>query len=313
MKIFAHNFNPQSNSGPNKFTRQLFSTMQKDLGVSYTINQQDADVEFCLIQQVVHKVKPMVLRLDGIWFNSEQNYKEQNKIIEFSYSNADAVVFQSNFNKKLTEAWFGSHKNSHVIHNSADMKQIERANAAFWNNIFGKETEVWSCASSWRPHKRLSENIRYFMEFAPKNAILAVAGKGAASERLNHRFNQRIKFLDELDYMSLLSLYKRSSTFVHLAYLDHCPNVVVDAQATGCRIICSSTGGTHEVVDNGIMILEDEWDFKPCTLYKPPQLDFSKIQEIAVHRDFRDKKTNKKVSRFAKCVNAYYDIMKGII
>ena len=82
MKIFAHNFNPRSNSGPNKFTRQLFNQMQKEHGVSYTINQQEADVEFCLIQQVVHKVKPMVLRLDGIWFNSEQNYKEQNKLID---------------------------------------------------------------------------------------------------------------------------------------------------------------------------------------------------------------------------------------
>ena len=43
------------------------------------------------------------------------------------------------------------------------------------NNTFGKDTEVWSCASSWRPHKRLNENIRYFLEFAPKNSILAVA------------------------------------------------------------------------------------------------------------------------------------------
>ena len=86
MKIFAHNFNPQSNSGPNKFTRQLFKQMQKDYDVICTNNQQDADVEFCLIQQVRHKVKPMVLRLDGIWFNSEQNYKEQNKLIETGMS-----------------------------------------------------------------------------------------------------------------------------------------------------------------------------------------------------------------------------------
>jgi glycosyltransferase involved in cell wall biosynthesis len=303
MKIFAHNFNPQSNSGPNKFTRQLFNTMQKDLGVSYTINQQDADVEFCLIQQVVHKVKPMVLRLDGIWFNSEQNYKEQNKTIEFSYRNADAVVFQSNFNKKLTEAWFGPHKNSHVIHNSADMKQIERANPAFWNNIFGKETEVWSCASSWRPHKRLNENIRYFLEFAPKNAMLAVAGKGSASERLNYRLNERIKFLDELDYMSLLSLYKRSSTFIHLAYLDHCPNVVVDAQAANCRIICSSSGGTVEIVEKGTVVIENEWDFKPCELYNPPKLKFDHFKHMSMSKN----------RNIVKCSKKYYDILKEII
>ena len=285
MKIFAHNFNPSSNSGPNKFTRQLFRQMEAEYGVNYTINQQEADVEFCLIQQVAHKVKPMVLRLDGIWFNSEQNYKEQNKLLEFSYKNADAVIFQSEFNKKLTEAWFGKHKRPHVIHNAADFKQIKRANAAFWNNTFGKDTEVWSCASSWRPHKRLNENIRYFLEFAPKDAMLAVAGKNAASEMLNHRFNKRIKFLHELDYISLLSLYKRSSTFIHLAYLDHCPNVVVDAQAAGCRIVCSSTGGTSEIVENGTIVIEDEWDFKPCKLYKPPGLSFKHFKHFTMSKN----------------------------
>ena len=303
MKIFAHNFNPESNSGPNKFTRQLFKNMQKEHDVSYTNNQQEADVEFCLIQQVTHKVKPMVLRLDGIWFNSEQNYKEQNRIIEFSYNNANAVIFQSEFNKKLTESWFGKHKNSYVIHNAADMKQIERANPAFWNNTFGKDTEVWSCASSWRPHKRLNENIRYFLEFAPKDAILAVAGKGSASERLNYRSNNRIKFLDELDYMSLLSLYKRSSTFVHLAYLDHCPNVVVDAQAADCRIICSSTGGTSEIIEKGTIVLESEWDFKPCKLYQPPALKFNSFNHFSMSKN-RD---------IVKCAKKYCGIFKSII
>ena len=302
MKIFAHNFNPQSNSGPNKFTRQLFNQMQKEYGVSYTSNQQEADVEFCLIQQVVHKVKPMVLRLDGIWFNSEQNYKEQNKLIEFSYRNADAVIFQSNFNKKLTESWFGEHKNPYIIHNAADFKQIERANAAFWNNTFGKDTEVWSCAASWRPHKRLNENIKYFLEFAPPNAILAVAGKGAATERLNHLNNKRIKFLDELDYMSLLSLYKRSSTFIHLAYLDHCPNVVVDAQACGCRVICSSSGGTSEIVENGTIVVEEDWDFKPCKLYSPPKINFNSFKHCSMTKN----------RNIVNCTKKYYDIIKGI-
>ena len=303
MKIYTHNFNPSSNSGPNKFTRQLLNQMKKDYEVSFTSNQQEADVEFCLIEQVTHKVKPMVLRLDGIWFNSEQNYKEQNKLIEFSYKNADAVVFQSDFNKNLTESWFGKHRKSYVIHNAADLEKIDRANAAFWNITFGKWTEVWSCASSWRPHKRLDENIRYFLEFAPPGAMLAVAGKGASSEKLKYRSNHRIKFLDELDYMSLLSLYKRSSTFIHLAYLDHCPNVVVDAQAAGCRIICASSGGTAEIIEKGTIVLESEWDFKPCKLYQPPTLEFKNFKHFSVSKN----------RSIVKCAKKYYDILKEVI
>ena len=102
MKVFTHNFNPQSNSGPNKFTRQLFRKLISEKGFKIT-SQEDCEVEFCLIQQTAHKKKPMVLRLDGIYFNSEQDFKSQNAPIKFSYDNADAVVFQSEFNKKLTE------------------------------------------------------------------------------------------------------------------------------------------------------------------------------------------------------------------
>ena len=103
MKVFPHNFNPSSNSGPNKFTRDLFSSLISYRGFEIT-NQDQADVEFCLIQQAVQKKKPMVLRLDGIYFNSEQDYENQNAPIKASYENADAVIFQSNFNKALISA-----------------------------------------------------------------------------------------------------------------------------------------------------------------------------------------------------------------
>jgi len=303
VKVFTHSFDSSSNSGPNKFTRTLFnSLLEKDL-ISIEADQKEADVEFCLIQQQYHKIKPMVLRLDGIWFNSDQNYKQQNAPIRYSYENADAVIFQSKFNKKLTETWFGQHNNSHIIHNAADIKLISSANSHFWDRKFGKDTEVWSCASNWRPHKRLKDNIRYFLDFAPKDAVLAIAGglhMDEAKEIL--RIDNRIFLMGDLDYMSLLSLYKKSSTFVHLSYLDHCPNVVVDAQASGCKIICSSTGGTKEIVKKGIIVLEKEWDYKPCDLYNPPQMDFSISEEL-------NRKSN---NSFKDCVERYYQIMNEV-
>ena len=64
----------------------------------------------------------------------------------------------------------------------------------------------------------------------------------------------RIIIMGEMNYNQLIALYKSSTTFVHLSYMDHCPNVVVDAQAAGCDIICSSTGGTSEIVNNGKII-----------------------------------------------------------
>tara|TARA_R110001592_G_scaffold175969_3_gene415376 strand:- start:9087 stop:10046 length:960 start_codon:yes stop_codon:yes gene_type:complete len=318
IKVYTHNFNPQSDSGPNKFTRTLLSRLIGEKKISITNNADDADVEFCVIQQQSVMVKPMVLRLDGIYFNSVQDFDQQNAPIKFAYDNASAVIFQSNFNKKLTESWFGPHKNGHVIHNAADLQIINHPDVLKLSKQIAwpwpEDKEVWSCAASWRPHKRLKDNVRYFLEHAPDNAVFAIAGElGGDKPEYYTGLDARIHYLGKLNYPQLICLYHRSTTFIHLAYLDHCPNVVVDAQAAGCRIICSSTGGTHEVVDGGIVILEDEWDFKPCELYNPPQMDFSKTKEIAIHRDLKDKETNKSVTHFVKCVSAYYDIMKGLL
>jgi hypothetical protein len=63
-----------------------------------------------------------------------------------------------------------------------------------------------------------------------------------------------------------------------LALLDHCPNVVVEARASGCKIVCSSAGGTKEIAGPDSIVVGDvDWDWKPFELYKPPPLDFSRI------------------------------------
>ncbi len=305
MKVFCHNFNPTSDSGPNKFTRQLFSNM-KNLGVTNVSDQKDCDVEFALIHLEREKQKPTILRLDGIYFNSDQNYYQQNLPIQYSYESADHVVFQSEFNKSLTEAWFGPHKNSSVIHNAPDIDFIDSVSTKKMDEAFDLSTEIWSCASSWRPHKRLKDNLDYFYKKAPSTSIMIVAGSNAdigCLKKYNELTNGRVYYLGNLNYYDLVALYKRSSTFVHLAYLDHCPNVVVDAQASSCQIICSSTGGTNEIVSEGIIIQEDEWDFSPIKLYEPPAMNFD---------DYLIKK-QKDESSIEKSAAMYFEKMASII
>lgn len=307
MRVFCHNFNYESNSGPNKFTRQMLRCLAKDKKITLSKNQDDSDVEFSLIQMMCEKKKPMILRLDGIYFNSEQDYENQNLPIKYAYDQSDAVVFQSNFNKKLTEKWFGVHSNSSVIHNGADLDFINSVHNDRFDTSIDRSTEVWSCASSWRPHKRLGENLRYFHEKSPKNSIMIVAGNNACIKTLreyNEITNGRVYYLGELDYYHLISLYKRSSTFVHLSYLDHCPNVVVDAQASGCKIICSSTGGTKEIVKNGEIISEKEWDFSPTKLYDPPSMDFS---------NYWIKSSEEDLHSIQNASDMYFEKMRSII
>jgi len=274
LKIRLENVNFNSNSGPNCFGKKL----QKYLRLSgHEVCWEKYDSILCFIEASRDfPTKKLFQRLDGIYFNTDFDYNSQNKNILKTYKRADGVIFQSAFNKQLTETYFGKHKNSTIIHNGADVELIKNIEP-IQNSVLNKYDNVWSCAASWRPHKRLKDNIRYFLEHKGGNDCLVVAGKPDY-----HIKDPNIFYVGELNYEKLLSLYRRSKYFIHLAWLDHCPNVVVDARASGCQIICSSAGGTREIAGlDSTIIMEDEWDFKPTKLYNPPEMDFKrKIKNI---------------------------------
>ena len=267
MNIFLDNVDLKSRSGPNHFAKKLKKYMERQ-GDTFTFAEVfDAQISFI---QISNKVAPVYQRLDGIYFNSEQDFERMNGPIKQTYAESKGVIFQSEFNKELTFKYFGKHNNYKVIHNGADLEYIDTV-GPLETSAIDKYEKVWCCASSWRPHKRLNENIKYFLEHSSEKECLVVAGN--VTEKTPH---SRIYYTGDLNIMTLTSLYKRSDYFLHLAYLDHCPNVVVDAAACGCHVICSSSGGTKEVAQNATVIQEEVWDFKPTLLYKPPEMDFTK-------------------------------------
>ena len=296
MNIHLENVTPTSNSGPNSFGRKLVKYMGQ-AGHSFD-PEQEGDIVLAFIQSAKrqHSV-PLIQRLDGIYFNTTQNYRVQNYLIEETYKKASGVVFQSNFNRDLTFKFFGPHDNYTIIHNGADIEDIEQAGII---SSLDKFSEMWCCASSWRPHKRLDDNIGYFLEQAPGDACFVVAGN--VQNRIN---DPRVFYIGEIDQEKLYSLYKSSTHFVHLAWLDHCPNVVVDARAAGCRIICSSAGGTKEIAGpDAIVIEEDEWNHEPVDLYQPPTLDFSRKVNNEWNIDYNMVGVAKKYEQFMESVSA---------
>jgi len=268
MKIFLENINMQSSSGPNSFAKKLMPHLNKN-GNEF-VEANSADVSLCFIESPQEISCPRVLRLDGIYFNTSQDYTSLNKSIRKTYDNSAGIVFQSEFNRELITRYFGEHENTTVIHNGADEETISNI-PALPNK---KHNNIWSCAASWRPHKRLNENIRYFLEHKSEGDILIVAGNVSPADMMK---DSSVAYMGQLSQDQLYSLYKVSTNFLHLAWLDHCPNVVVDARAAGCHIICSTAGGTREIAGlNSTLIEEPEWDFKPTELYNPPSMDFSK-------------------------------------
>ena len=88
--------------------------------------------------------------------------------------------------------------------------------------------------------------------------------------------SENVYYVGNLSWKEMISVMKISDNFIHTAWLDHCPNVVVDAKASGCKLYCSSAGGTKELASIGDVIFnEKEWDFSPTDLYSPPKIDYS--------------------------------------
>lgn len=274
MRVWFDNVDFSSRSGPNSFGHRLAVGLSK-LGHIVVGAHERPDVQLAFINATRTGDTPIVQRLDGVWFNSAQDWRAQNAPIMMTYDVASRVIVQSEFDKRLVEAFFGPRDNIIVIHNGADIEYIQSLDPLCVPTLEGVD-RVWSCASSWRPHKRLAENIRYFKEHAGPKDVLVIAGANPDVAIAD----PRIFYTGDLDKETLLRLYRSTDNFLHLASTDHCPNVVVEARAAGCHIICASSGGTEEVAGlNSTVIEEDEWDFKPFKLYEPPSLDFNRKRQ----------------------------------
>jgi len=263
-----------STSGPNTFAKHLWRALELKGHVCTTVCNSNPvpDIQLTFIQSAIgKKIAPMVLRLDGAWFNSEQNWLMLNQPIIRSHNMADAVIAQTTFNKYLIRRYIGHHSNVHVIRNGTDLNEIESVEPLA-DEFIDKFKSVWCCASSWRPHKRLQANISYFLENADEDCCFIVAGENP-DLMIGH---DRIAYADHLNRITLLKLFKRANKFIHLPWLGHCDNVLIDARASNCEIVCTDSGGTAEIAGKGATIIRDHaWNWKPIRLYDPPKLDFS--------------------------------------
>ena len=118
--------------------------------------------------------------------------------------------------------------------------------------------------------------------------VLIVLGKNP-----DHLVNQSdVLYLGQQPHEICLQIYSITDWFLHLAWLDHCPNVVVEALSQNCSVVCTESGGTREVVkENGIIIPEKiKYNFELTDYDEPYELELHKIDLITknVKNDYLD-------------------------
>ncbi len=285
MRLHFSNVNFSSRTGPNTFGTRLADCLARR-GHEIVDHNKDYDIFLCFIEPTT-RPRPgskFIQRLDGIWFKPE-NYISHNQGIKQAYYYSDHVIWQSEFDKNMIENFWGPKKGT-IIHNGISLNSI--AISPEIKSIREKYQRVFTCSANWHRQKRLKENIQLFQKIASDKDVLLVLGS-------NWDYvtdDKRIVYLGNQPHNTCLQLYAISDWFIHLAWLDHCPNVVVEALSQNCPVICTDSGGTHEIVrNNGLIVKETQkYQFQLCDYDNPPCLDINVIlnDKISVDPHYLD-------------------------
>ena len=277
MIIHFDNVNLSSRSGPNSFAKRLHKKLFQ-MGHSVTNSAVGADVSLVFIEPSGAKLaKKIVQRLDGIWF-APHEFEANNVKIKWLYERADHVILQSNFDMSMTTKWWGLPKKHSVIKNgidnetSADVKLQENLDA-----LRKRHEKIFVASANWHPQKRLQENIKLFTrlkkEFYP-TACLIVMGSNAKA------VGEDIYQTGNLEHDHCMQILRHSDWMLHLAWLDHCPNTVIEALSCKVPVICAEDGGTKELIQGYGLILNErvKYDFQLTNYDEPPDMKIENMQ-----------------------------------
>ena len=287
MKIHFSNVNFSSSSGPNTFGSRLANELTKK-GHHVVNHNEHYDIFLCFIEPTS---KPrtgskFIHRLDGIWFKPDE-YHTHNKLIKWSYENADHVIWQSNFDKQMTLKHWGSPKRGTIIHNGIKLNKFDQLHPDI-ERIKNSFDKIFVCSASWHRQKRLKENVLFYKSVKKEKDALLVLGENPDYIEKG----ENIFYLGHLPHDLCLQIYSIADWFLHLAWLDHCPNVVIEAMSQGCPVVCTDMGGTKEIVkNNGLIIKENNpYNFELTDYDNPYEIDINNISlpNIIVKKDHLD-------------------------
>lgn len=309
MKIHFDNVNLLSSTGPNTFASRLSSELTRLGHEIITGSGSTADVSLVFISASGNRLaKKIVQRLDGIWF-SPDDFHRRNLEIKKLYSTADHVIWQSNFDREMITKWWGDPTEGSVISNGSS-KTYNKSSAIEnqISSIRNKYDTIFVSSANWHPQKRLNDNIRVFnklRKFHP-NSCLFILGAGSGGTAA-HVFN-----IGNVPHDVCFQLFEASDWMIHSAWLDHCPNTVVEALSCELPVICSSDGGTKEIVgDYGIILKETvPYDFQLAFYDDPPLIDIDQIVSALPQRSTLGMHPDLSIE---KCATDYLNVFRKII
>tara|TARA_Y100001935_G_scaffold130250_1_gene107928 strand:+ start:178 stop:1182 length:1005 start_codon:yes stop_codon:yes gene_type:complete len=275
-------------SGPANFIDRLKNEFQsyKDIKIVSNLNiTKDISIYNSVSQFPM--MKPFILRLDGLYFDSftQKKNSQFNKKIFSSIEKAEGIIFQSKWCQKLfKENYAILNKQSRIILNGININN-KTINTVNKNYDLQNKKIIFTCSGNFRPFKRLQDTINIIIKLKKYvDCELRIIGKN----HITSTYPEFIKFFGEVDSGQVLKLLRESHIFIHLSWIDSCPNSVIEAIGNNIPTICNNIGGTQEIVEatnGGIVSKCDNFelvkplfkDKKILDLNNPPIPDYKII------------------------------------
>jgi glycosyltransferase involved in cell wall biosynthesis len=307
MKVHFDNVNMSSTSGPNSFGKRLAMALLESGHEIELDNGANSDVSIVFIERSGKPLaKKVIQRLDGIWF-SPAEFKSKNTFIKNLYENADGVIWQSDFDRQMVTKWWGLPKSGTVIRNGINTSPVKKFTLPALEQLRQQYEKIFVCSANWHAQKRLLENIELYKHLRNQyaSAALIVLGSNPTYVADPHIF-----FAGSQPHEVCLEIFSAADWMIHLAWLDHCPNTVVECLSQKTPVICSEHGGTKELVsDYGIVVKESlDYNFELVDYSNPPKLQVSQIQSLP---DKLELTYNVDIT-MSTCLNNYLSFMEKI-
>jgi glycosyltransferase involved in cell wall biosynthesis len=241
------------------------------------VDDPNADVSLVFIERTGKPLaKKVVQRLDGIWFKTDE-FETKNAGIKDLYMKADGVIWQSTFDREMTLKWWGMPKHGDVIHNGIDLTRVDKVTIPELAKIRSTYDTVFVCSSNWHPQKRLRDNIKLFDHLRKTqfpNSCLFVLGNNPDVMSTD----PHVLYTGSQPSEVYLQIFAVADWMLHLAWADHCPNVVLESLSQGTPVVCSDVGGTKELVCSfGHIIKDQPYNYELADYDNPPPLDISQV------------------------------------
>jgi glycosyltransferase involved in cell wall biosynthesis len=200
---------------------------------------------------------PVVLNPDGVGYRARAGdaWEAQNRPLRLVLAAAEHVLYQSAFCKEEADAYLGEPRSTwEILRNAVDIERFKPSPLPS-----GAPSTVLLAGDQTSPG-RFELGVQAFSLVLREHpdARLVVTGRlpdGAAALVAAQGVGKSIELVGRYSQAEAPALYQRAHVLLHTKVLDPCPNVVLEALATGVPVVHPASGGTPELVgDAGIAV-----------------------------------------------------------